>query len=253
MRRVGFLTLLSMSVLGLVADASAQSQSLFGSNSPISQSGRSMSSSGGTSGTSTGNSAFSSATQAAGGQQGGFGQQSGAAGNGTAFTGPQLNQVGNLSQQAVGNTTGFVGANTQGSFVGNRMAGQAGLGSAGPTFSPLGGGDFSQDFNQDFNQSGRGQSSTRQVRPRYRLGFEVPAAPAAEISTRIDVQLSRLTESNPQFAGVQIAINEEGIAELRGAAPTEDASRLIENIVRLEPGVRGVDNQLVVPPTAQPY
>jgi hypothetical protein len=165
-----------------------------------------------------------------------------------------LNEVGTLSQQSIGNTTGFVGANTQGTFVGNRMAGQAGLGSTAPTFSGLGGGG---DFNQNnFNQSGSGQSSTRQVRPRYRLGFEYPRAPAAEVTSRIDVQLSRLTESNSQFAGVQIAINPEGIAELRGAAPSEDASRLIENIVRLEPGVRGVDNQITVPPTpptAQPY
>jgi hypothetical protein len=132
------------------------------------------------------------------------------------------------------------------------MAGQAGLGGSGPTFTTLGGSDFNPD---SFNQSGSGQSSTRQVRPRYRLGFDFAPAPATQITSRIDVHLTRLTESNPQFAGVQIAINDQGIAELRGEAPTEDASRLIENIVRMEPGVRGVDNQLAVPPTppaAQP-
>jgi hypothetical protein len=250
MRRVAFLMLLGLAVPCLVSDASAQSQSLFGNNSPISQSGRSQSGSGRSS-TSAASSALSSASQAAGGQQSGLGQ-SGIGGDGSAFAGPQLNEVGSLSQQAIGNTTGFVGANTQGTFVGNRMAGQGGLGGNGPTFSALGGSDFNPD---SFNQSGSGggQSSTRQVRPRYRLGFDFARAPAAEISTRIDVQLSRLTESNPQFAGVQIVINDQGIAELRGAAPTEDASRLIENIVRLEPGVRDVDNQLVVPPSAQPY
>lgn len=241
MRRVGFLTLVLLAVVGLAADAPGQSQSLFGSNSPISQSGRSMSSSGRTSGTS-GASGFNSATQGAGGQQGGFGNQT--AGSGTGFTGPQLNDVGSLSQQAVGNSTGFVGQNTQGGFVGNRLAGQAGLGSTGPTFTAPGGSDFDPD---GFNQSGSGQSSTRQVRPRYRLGFDFAPKPAADITSRIDVQLNRLTESNPQFAGVEVAINEQGIAELRGQAPTEDARRLIENIIRMEPGVRGVDNQLAVP------
>jgi hypothetical protein len=248
MRRVAFLTLMWITVPCLVSDASAQSQSLFGSNSPISQSGRSQSGSSRSS-TSAASSALGSASQGIGGQQSGLGQ-SGIGGEGTAFAGPQLNEVGSLSQQAVGNTTGFVGANTQGAFVGNRMAGQTALSSAGPTFGNLGGNDF------DPNQSGSGQGTTRQVRPRYRLGFDFAPAPAAEITSRIDVQLSRLTDSNPQFAGVQITINDEGIAELRGEAPTEDASRLIENIVRLEPGVRGVDNQIAVsptPPAAQPY
>lgn len=217
--------------------AFAQSQSLFGSNGPISQSnsGRSSRSTTGTSGLTGRN----TGTQGLGGQ-GGLGQQSTGAGQ---FTGPQFDAMGSLSNSATGTGTGFVGQTNQ-AFVGNRLAGQAGVAAPGPTFTAPSGGEFDpESFRQ---QQGGGQSSTRQIRPRYRVSFDFERAPAAEIANRVETQLTRLQSSNPALAGIDIQIDANGVAVVRGQAPDVDTSRLIENIVRLEPGVRGVDNQLDV-------
>ena len=227
------------------ASASAQSQSLFGNSGPLGQSGASRTSSGtlSTTGRST------TATQGTGGQSGtgsatGIGGQSNTSGSATGG-GAQLNELGTLSGNAVGNSTGFVGQTNQG-FAGNRLAGQTTAVAPGPTFTLPSGGSFDPSSLQ---QNNSGQSSTRQIRPRYRVSFDTGTFAPAAVTSRIETQIARLSARTPALAGVTIAINDQGIAELRGTAPDRDTSRLIENIVRLEPGVRGVDNQLDV---AQP-
>lgn len=225
------------------ASASAQSQSLFGNSGPVGQSGASRTSSGTLSTTGR-----STATQGVGGQGGtgsatGIGGQSNTSGSATGG-GAQLNELGTLSGNAVGNSTGFVGQTNQG-FAGNRLAGQTATVAPGPTFTLPSGGSFDPSS----FQNNSGQSSTRQIRPRYRVSFDAGTFAPAEVTSRIETQIARLSARTPALAGVTIAIDDKGIAELRGTAPDRDTSRLIENIVRLEPGVRGVDNQLDV---AQP-
>ena len=241
MLRQTWMLLVAAGVCVCTASASAQSQSLFGNSGPLGQSGASRTSSGTVSTTGR-----AGATQGIGGTSGiggssGIGGQgglggSGATGSGT-FAGPQLNEVGALSANAVGSGTGFVGQTNQG-FAGNRLAGQTSAIAPGPTFTAPSGGNFDPN---SFQQNS-GQSSTRQIRPRYRVSFDTGTFAPAEVTTRAEAQIARLTARTPALAGVTIAIDDKGIAELRGTAPDRDTSRLIENIVRLEPGVRGVDN-----------
>jgi hypothetical protein len=162
-----------------------------------------------------------------------------------------LTPTGELSARAVGNGTGFVGA-TNGAFVGNRMAGSSGAMSTmqRASLGALGAGRGGADFNsQNQNQSRQGQSATRNFRPRFRVGFEY-APSATSVSQRANATMTRLTTRNPALAGLQIDIDEAGMAEIRGTAPNADARTLIENVVRLEPGVRGVTNLIVVAPPA---
>ena len=63
------------------------------------------------------------------------------------------------------------------------------------------------------------------------------------------MQADRLRTSNPALSGLQIDVNDEGTAEIRGKAPTQDTRMLIENLVRLEPGIREVTNLVEVVPT----
>jgi hypothetical protein len=156
--------------------------------------------------------------------------------------------TGDLSAQAAGNTGGFVGANN-GAFVGNRMAGAAGLSSMmqRASFGALGAGAES-DFNSQ-NRSQQGPSATRNFRPRFRVGFEYTPSPTA-VSDRAIATMTRLSTRHPYLAGMQVNIDDTGMAEIRGTAPSAEARTLVENVVRLEPGVRGVTNLIVVAPPA---
>jgi osmotically-inducible protein OsmY len=42
-----------------------------------------------------------------------------------------------------------------------------------------------------------------------------------------------------------------GVAVLQGTVPSAEASRLAANLLRLQPGVRSVDNQATVEATAE--
>jgi hypothetical protein len=70
------------------------------------------------------------------------------------------------------------------------------------------------------------------------------------VQRRAAVQADRLSSTNPALAGLQINVSDLGVAEIRGQAPTQDARLLIENLVRLEPGVSEVTNLVEVVPLA---
>lgn len=250
-------TLLMIAVaitLGTASDSAwAQGSNLF-SNPTVSNSARS-----------SGSSASAGLSGQGGGSQGsgmgglGGGGAGGAAGASGSMSGPALNDLGSLSSRSVGRGTGFVGqSGGNGAFVGNRLAGTAGGASMQPSFGSRGGGGRGgfggaggpADFNND-DQSQFGATQQRPFRPRYRIGFEYHAA-AADVARRVAVQANRLTIRNPKFAGLDIRVDEDGVAEIRGQAPTDDARRLIENLVRLEPGVRSINNLVEVAPTAAP-
>jgi len=223
--------------------AHAQSNSLFGSSGPRANSTTASRSSSSSSASSMGATGSTGSTGARGA---GTGAQAGAGGQ--PFQGPQLGTTGDLSAQAAGNTGGFVGANN-GAFVGNRMAGSAGLSTMmqRASFGALGAGAGS-DFNTQ-NRSQQGQSATRNFRPRFRVGFEYTPSSTA-VSDRAVATMTRLSARHPYLAGLQVNIDDAGMAEIRGTAPSAESRTLIENVVRLEPGVRGVTNLIVVAPPA---
>jgi hypothetical protein len=239
-------------LIGLIAvvgvlegSAQAQSTSLFGSSGPRANSTTASRSSSSSSASSMSRSASSTGGAGTGGARA---SGAGTGAGGEAFQGPQLGMTGDLSAQAVGNGTGFVGAANTG-FIGDRMAGTSGMSTTQrPSFGALGAGRGGSDFNSQ-NQTQQGPSATRNFRPRFRVGFEYTPS-ATSVSQRAAATMTRLTTRNPALAGLQINVDDAGMAEIRGTAPNADARTLIENVVRLEPGVRGVTNLIVVAPPA---
>lgn len=224
------------------SSAFAQSTSLFGNSGPRAQSSTaSRSSSGGR----TSSASAQSATGGSGARSGGTGAAAGTGAEG-AFEGPQLGETGDLSAQAVGRSGGFVGG-ASGGMVGDRMAGMtATTATQRPSFGALGGGG--SDFNSQ-NRPQQGASATRNFRPRYRVGFDYTPS-STDVSQRTSATVGLLTSRNPALAGLAIVVDDAGMAEIRGTAPTAAARKLIENVVRLEPGVRKVTNLVVVAPPA---
>ncbi|REJ95885.1 MAG: BON domain-containing protein [Planctomycetota bacterium] len=211
-------------LLTVASTASAQTNGLFGNSSPINRTSESSLLTGGMGRT--------------GGTSGIGGQQTGA-----GIADPQIStELGALSSM-VGQGS-FVGqGNTAQGFVGSRQAGTQTQGASNRNFSASGfsGGD---DFNQFNQQQGQGPSSRRRIQPQYRIAFERPPLATSEVNDRVQQSLSRLSETHPAFDGIDVAVDEAGTVGLRGTVQSDDVRRLVEAIVRLEPGVRDVQNEL---------
>ncbi len=54
--------------------------------------------------------------------------------------------------------------------------------------------------------------------------------------------------NQPRFSRVGIAAGSNGAMVLRGTVASESDRRMAELLMRLEPGVRSIDNQIVVAP-----
>ncbi len=101
-------------------------------------------------------------------------------------------------------------------------------------------------------QTGRA-SSTKTIRPSLRLGFTPPARPSADVTRsverRFDVlsaRVARLGDTVPAFRGVRIQVGDAGQVRLTGEVASASAARLAANIIRMEAGVRSVQNNLQV-------
>ncbi|MCA9115766.1 MAG: BON domain-containing protein [Planctomycetaceae bacterium] len=239
-RRMGIRLVPAVAVLLLCAGpAFSQTNSLFGSAGPLSQGG----------GRTTGNT---------GRATGGFGQTGGAAGLGStgATTGLNtaagtggLNNFGALSG-TIGQ--GFVGrADNLGRFVGNNQAVQGATGNTGGSglqgFNRGGGQRNQQNFggNNQFNQNS-GQGSRPVFRPRVEIAFSYPRASPADVRQAASTRFSLISRRYPQLAGVQLTGGPEGTIVLTGTVADERSRRMAEHLLRLEPGVRKIDNQLAV-------
>ncbi len=139
--------------------------------------------------------------------------------------------------------TGFVGASSSQNFVGGtRQANQT------------------QGQNRQFqafqanqnNQSSQSQQSgtPRSVRTTLRMAFSFPAATAAQqtgsLAPANSLTLSRFEFDRPELSGINVNMTNTGEVILTGNVATTEASRLAANLVRLQPGVRKVNNQLAV-------
>lgn len=105
--------------------------------------------------------------------------------------------------------------------------------------------------NNQSQQSTSQQSGTaREIRTALRVGFAFPTAPQSQINGRLAdaniASMSRFSLSRPELAGIEVALNPVGTAVLTGSAPTVETRRLAANLMRLQPGIRKVDNQVVV-------
>ncbi len=142
--------------------------------------------------------------------------------------------------------SGFIGRNS-GAFAGNSRAGQTGAGAASGAarnFRNSGNNAANDPRNSDFANGGNARK-TSQVRPRQKVAFEYNAKAAETVARTAAVRLDRVTLKNPSLKGVNVAVLDNQIV-LRGRVKTPEHARLAENLVRLEPGVRSVRNELEV-------
>jgi hypothetical protein len=168
---------------------------------------------------------------------------------GTAPGGTNLNQGTGAAPTLQNFGTGFVGGSqNQGRFVGSQFAGQqqsrgggTGMNMFGGGRGGAGGGRFSMP-----NQASRNRGSTKRVRPQLRVAFSFQSRSMTTIKTSLDTRFSTLLASRPQFKGVTISVGKKGELTLAGEVPNSAAQRMAAAMVRMEPGVRKVTNQLTV-------
>lgn len=102
------------------------------------------------------------------------------------------------------------------------------------------------------NTQSQQTGTPREVRTVLRIGFNFPAASTAQQSGTLAsanaLSLSRFSQNRPELAGVNVRLTGDGTAVLTGSLATTDSSRLAANLMRIQPGVRKIDNQIVVTP-----
>jgi len=120
-----------------------------------------------------------------------------------------------------------------------------------------------QRLNQQFNRSNQNRNTgntqgTRTIRPSLRLGFTPKPRPAKDLKESLGKRLNALstrvpslTSGRSEYASVKFDFAKQGEVILSGSVPNEDASSLLANILRMEPGVSSVRNDLKIAKAAE--
>lgn len=90
-------------------------------------------------------------------------------------------------------------------------------------------------------------------RPQLTIGFAFAPAPSPQIQSNLGntfQQSQSLPLAGERLAGVNAAVGAGGAVHLTGTVTDTRTRQLAEMLVRLEPGVRTVTNELVVTPPA---
>ena len=137
----------------------------------------------------------------------------------------------------------FSGANATQAFVGGARE-AAGQQSTNRQFQAF------QAAQTQANTQSQQSGTSREVRTVLRIGFKFPTASAAQqtgsLASANSLSLSRFSQNRPELAGVNVSLNGDGTAVLTGSLPTIESSRLAANLMRIQPGVRKIDNQIAV-------
>ncbi len=171
--------------------------------------------------------------------------------------------MGGMGQNGAGGQNGFLGANpNQNSFLGRGNAqNQGGAMGLNGMMNQLGnnrGGNRNANrgnmntMSSMFNNGGsmNGQSSAPPIRPRQRVAFDYPLPKGEVLQTTLQSQLTKSAIRRPAMANVMVSLNSDGEVLMRGAVSSQSEAKLVENMMRLEPGVRSVRNELTYPNAA---
>lgn len=266
MRRFTFVAALA-ATFGL-SDTGFSQSGLFGSSGPVGQGGMNTtptaggSSAFGRSSTNTTTGALGGTTaggltgnmsSGVGGNLSSGGGQGGLGGSGLGGTAGTQTSALNLEFGSASNTIGqnqFIGRNSTNGLVGNTMAGQQN--GVASFFQGLQG--FQGNGGRNANSQSRGQAGADRltIRPAMRIGFETTPRASTISSPRFATRFSDIIERRPELRGVNFVTDESGRVLLRGTVANEGARDLAAAIVRLEPGVRDVVNELEVADSTTP-
>lgn len=83
-----------------------------------------------------------------------------------------------------------------------------------------------------------------------KISFAAPSGTFAQqagvLANSNSFQLTQFTAKRPELSGINVELTADGVAVLTGSSSSTETSRLAANLVRLQPGVRKVNNQIAV-------
>lgn len=178
----------------------------------------------------------------------GGGQAGGGGGTGIGAVGgttePSGAITGELSRSAdrmlsdAGEQAGTAGAAGLGGLRGIGGMGGMGMGMGGfGGMSPFGASPFGANT----------AAQTPSVRVRLRGDIQVPAQPPLAVQSRVQRQVLGNSPIRRRVNGMSVSVL-DGVATISGTARSEQDRRMAELVLRLEPGVRQINNQIVVAP-----
>ncbi|TWU66325.1 MULTISPECIES: BON domain-containing protein [Crateriforma] len=124
--------------------------------------------------------------------------------------------------------------------------GRTGGGGATGGFGGLGGGGLGSLFGNAFGFGGNaGGNNQPSIRTRVRSAVQVPPRPATQVRSSAVKTFSRLNRRG--YGGVNVQVTGQ-TATLQGTVASEKDRRMSELLMRLEPGIYDVQNNLQVAP-----
>jgi hypothetical protein len=186
---------------------------------------------------------------------GGGASASGAAGGGAQGTADVSSMLRSLNTGAgIGGgatQSDFVGrGNATGQFIGGQQGSQQGGNNQARNFNRTQTNNFNRSRNTNTsNRFGRTSSSTGSFRPAQRIAFSFPKRSTSSVGSSLKTRfsdISQLSSRAPSLKNVNFGMGDGGTVTLTGAVESERTKRLAAVLVRLEPGVRVVKNELTV-------
>lgn len=126
------------------------------------------------------------------------------------------------------------GGTTAGGFGGGGLGGFGGLGGLGSLFGGFGG--------------GAGQTSRPAIRTRLRSAISAPPMPSGQVEMNATSRFRSLA-TRPALNGINVSMRDR-TAVISGVVSSARDRRMSELLIRLEPGVARVDNQVVISPSS---
>lgn len=184
---------------------------------------------------------------------GGAGAGGGGSRGGAGIGGDLSNLTGNMSTISA-QDSGFIGRNGDlASFIGAVEQGRGNAGGGGSGQRSFGGGGArgldAGMLNQLNGQNAGTTGPQATIRPRLQANFTHPAPNLEVVVTQTRARFEALAVRYPHLAGIQMTQLDGGKVVLSGEVASADAAKLAASMVRLEPGVRSVQNDLTYPPT----
>ena len=131
----------------------------------------------------------------------------------------------------------FIGSNQTGNFVGGAVATDTG---ANRLFRALAEASVPTGGNQ---QTG----TPRSIPTSLRIAFSYPSPNSGSgLVPASGHAINRVAIQRPEFRNVSVSVSNAGVAVLDGAVNNAAARRLAANLIRLRPGVRKVENRILI-------
>lgn len=174
---------------------------------------------------------------------------SAAGGSGAAAGGSFAGQPGNTAAGEIGRSAERQFSDTGGSGQGGgRTGGLGGLGGGGRGFGGFGGFGGLGGLGGFGNAFGMGNTASSKPAVRARLAGPVDVPAEMRVASQLRTQQQVQTTAAQRFVRGYSVSHNDGVATISGTVSSEKDRRMAELLLKLEPGVRRVENQISVSP-----